>query len=148
MKVLNVGCGERFMVKALNVDPNMHKEDVPKGIRMAWAWIGAKRDRFKEKGFDLIFFSYSLRYNSNMPDVAKRLKEIASKEVIIEIIDYIEDPYEEKNKAMSFEWYEKTYIKPLKDVGFKVMDSFEGRDPDLHAVFFRLCTCSRKDVQY
>lgn len=148
MKVLNIGSGERFMVKALNVDPNMHRDDIPKGIRHAWEWIGGKRDKLGKRNFDLIFFSYSLRYNDDMPKLAKRLKEIASKEAIVEVIDYIEDPYDSESVVRTFDWYRKTYIKPLEDVGFKVVDKMEGKDPELKEVFFRLCTCSREDVQY
>jgi hypothetical protein len=157
MKVLNIGSGERFMVNALNVDPNMHKEDIPKGIRHTWACIGAadERDRFKEKDFDLIFFSYSLRYNDNMPALAKRLKEIASDEAIIEIIDYLSviDYVRKDDDDVSPEKWHDTYIKPLEDVGFKVTDRMEGirgpgRGPQIREVFYRLCTCSRGDVQY
>jgi len=131
------------MLKALNVEPNILRQEIPKGIRNKFLWLG--KDKLKEKGFDMIFFSYSLRYNDNMKKLARHLKEIASEETYIEIIDYLENPYANKEYLIRERAYKRRYIKPLQDVGFKVVESFIGEN---NRVFYRLCTCSLKGMQY
>jgi hypothetical protein len=142
MKVLNIGSGERFMVKALNVELNVHYADIPFGVRNEFKWLG--KDKIRHSGFGLAFFSYSLRYNGGqMKRMVKHLKEIMTPEAIIEIIDYLENPYTGRN--VSLETYKRTFIRPFQDAGFKIVDSMVG---DEGRVFFRLCTCSKKGVQY
>jgi len=135
MKILDLGCGvdpDRWIIpEADRIDGNLD----PSYGTSVWLGIGELAESDK---YDIVFMSYSLRYNTHcMKDFVKALEKITKSGTLLEVIDYCEYEDYDNNKCNDIapERYIEVFIKPLEEIGFEIHDQIDGR---VSSIFLRL----------